>query len=172
MEVLIDQFSPCLMDTDSGALVDTVFSKISPKEFHNLHGWAFDWTDSALRQDEIYKLSVVGSTSIEGLVAIQYLTRDRAVYVRLAESAPHNRGPAKRYLGVGGHLFAIAARKSVEAGFGGFFFMDAKNLELVHHYQEALGAVWLGMPHEYRMLVEEDAAARLLDIYTLKEVPE
>ena len=108
----------------------------------------------------------------EGLVALQYMERDHAVYVQLAESAPHNRGTGRRYGGVGGHLFAIAAQKSLEAGYGGFFFMDAKNIELVRHYQETLGAIWIGMAHEYRMLVEEDAAAKLLAVYTLKEVPE
>lgn len=171
VELWIDRFTQCLVDAQTGALIDTTFSCISRQELKKLEGWAFDWNDPALMQDEIYKLTVAGQTTVEGLIALQYLERDRAVYVHIAESAPHNRGTDKRYMGVGGHLFAIAAQKSLDAGFGGFFFMDAKNLDLVHHYQKTLGAVWLGMPHEYRMLVEEDAAERLLDIYTLKEVP-
>lgn len=170
VELRIDRFTQCLVDAKTGALLDTVYSKVALEELQTLKGWAFDWNDPALEQDEIYKLTVEGKNSIEGLIAIQYLHRDRAVYVHIAESAPHNKGKGKQYIGVGGHLFAIAAQKSLEAGFGGFFFMDAKNLELVHHYQKALGAVWLGIPHEYRMLVEEDAAAKLLSVYTLKEV--
>ena len=47
--------------------------------------------------------------------------------------------------------------------------MDAKNRELVQHYQEALGATLLGIPHEYRMFVDEEAAEKLLSVYTLKE---
>lgn len=171
MELWIDRFTQCLVEAQTGALIDTTFSRISKPEIKKLKNWAFDWNDPALKQDDIYKLTIDGQDSIEGLIALQYLERDRAVYVHIAESAPHNRGADKRYIGVGGHLFAIAAQKSLDAGFGGFFFMDAKNLDLVHHYQKTLGAVWLGMPHEYRMLVEEDAAERLLDIYTLKEVP-
>lgn len=170
MELWIDRFTQCLVDAETGALIDTTFSRISKQETRKLKNWAFDWNDPALSQDEIYKLTVAGQDIVEGLIALQYLERDRAVYVHIAESAPHNRGVNKRYIGVGGHLFAIAAQKSLDAGFGGFFFMDAKNLELVHHYQKTLGAIWLGMPHEYRMLVEEDAAARLLGMYTLKEV--
>lgn len=170
MDVVINRFTQCLLDTKTGLLADTVFSRVTDSELEDLAGWAFDWTASDLKTAEIYKLCVAGQTSIEGLVALQYLKRDRAVYVQLAESAPHNRGDNKRYGGVGGHLFAIAAQKSVNAGFGGFFFMDAKNMELVHHYEETLGAYWIGLAHEYRMVVEEDAAARLLGIYTLKEV--
>lgn len=170
MDVLIDQFTQCLIDTKTGALVDTTFARVSKQELRHLKGWAFDWMAPDLKTAEIYKLCVAGQSEVEGLVALQYMKRDRAVYVQLAESAPHNRSEHKRYGGVGGHLFAIAAQKSVDAGFGGFFFMDAKNMELVHHYQDALGALWIGLAHEYRMIVEEDAAARLLAVYTLKEV--
>ena len=42
-----------------------------------------------------------------------------------------------------------------------------KNMELVKHYQDAFGAFWCGMPHEYSMLIDEDAAKNLLDEYTL-----
>ena len=172
MELVIDQFTQCLVDMQTGNTVDTAFSKASPQYLQTLTGWAFDWCGSDLESAEIYKLSVSGSTEAEGLVALQYMERDHAVYVQLAESAPHNRGASKRYGGVGGHLFAIAAQKSLEAGYGGFFFMDAKNIELVRHYQETLGAIWIGMAHEYRMLVEEDAAAKLVAVYTLKEATE
>lgn len=47
--------------------------------------------------------------------------------------------------------------------------MDAKNTELVNHYRDSLGAVLLGMPHPYRMFIDEDAAERLLRIYTLEQ---
>lgn len=169
MDLMIDQFTPCLLDTKTGKLIDTSFSPASTEELRKVKGWGFDWTDKALLQDQVYKLTVAGGDEIQGLVAIRRMERDRAIYVHIAESAPHNLGVGKRFSGVGGHLFAIAAQKSVEAGYGGFFFMDAKNVELVRHYQKTLGAIHLGMPHEYRMIVEEEAAAHLLEVYTLKE---
>ena len=45
--------------------------------------------------------------------------------------------------------------------------MDAKNMELVKHYHEKMGAQLLGMPHPYRMFIDEESAHRLLEIYTL-----
>ena len=47
--------------------------------------------------------------------------------------------------------------------------MDAKNMELVEHYRKTLGALWIGMPHPYRMLVDEESAQKLLEIYNFKE---
>ena len=73
-----------------------------------------------------------------------------------------------RYNGVGGHLFAIAVQKSVDCGYGGYVFMDAKNAELVDHYKKTLGALFLGRPHPYRMIIDEENAMKLLSIYTLK----
>ncbi len=102
-------------------------------------------------------------------VAISDYKKDRAIYVDIAESAPHNLGKSKKYNGVGGHLFVIAAKVSVDKGYGGFIFMDAKNKELVSHYQETLGAVFLGRPHPYRMFIDEEQAEKLLKIYTLRE---
>lgn len=68
---------------------------------------------------------------------------------------------------MGGHLFAIAAQKSTEAGYGGFIYFEAKNVELVRHYAEKFGAFLMGMPHQYSMILDEDAAQRLLENYTL-----
>ena len=90
-----------------------------------------------------------------------------AVKLQLAERATHNKGKNKKYDGVGGNLFAIAVQISLENGLGGFIYFVAKNMELVKHYQDAFGAFWCGMPHEYSMLIDEDAAKNLLDEYTL-----
>ena len=169
VDITIDELTPCLVESTTGRIVQTAFSVASQKELKNLkkQGWLFDWSDEALKQDEIYKLTVIGSEDIQGLIALKYEERSQAVYAHIAESAPVNRGAGKKYYGVGGHLFAIAAKKSFDKGYGGFVFLDAKNRELVSHYRDALGAVLLGMPHPYRMVVDEEAAVKLLEKYTL-----
>ncbi len=77
-------------------------------------------------------------------------------------------GNNKSYEGVGGHLFAIAAQTFVDKGYGGFIYFEAKNIELVQHYQEAFGGKLIGGVHQYRMIIDEDAAKELLSKYTLK----
>jgi hypothetical protein len=90
------------------------------------------------------------------------------VFVRLVESAPHNR-INKEYSGVGGHLFAIAIKLSVSLGFGGYVCMDAKDMNLVKHYTEKLGANRMHTRnHEYRMDIDEVQAQKILEEYTLE----
>ncbi len=169
MNLVIDKFTPCLEDTKTGELIPTVYRKVSKNELSELKGWNFNWLSNDLADTEIYKLCLDYDDTIQGLVAITDCKRDMAVYVNIAESAPHNLGENKRFSGVGGHLFAIAARISLEKNYGGFVFMDAKNTELVKHYAQTLGAVLLGRPHPYRMFIDEENAAKLLSTYHFEE---
>ncbi|MBQ2967535.1 MAG: hypothetical protein IJE10_05395 [Clostridia bacterium] len=168
IDMYIDKFTPCLEDAKTGEILSTSYALVSKHELRQLKGWKFNWMDSDLDSSEIYKLTLKGDSEIQGLISITNFERDRAVYVKLVESAPHNLGKNKQYNGVGGHLYAIAAQKSVDKRYGGFLFMDAKNAELVEHYHKTLGAVLIGRPHPYRMIVDEDAAKKLLKIYTLE----
>ena len=169
LSVTIDKFTPCLENAKTGETMPTSFSVITRNELEKLNGWKFNWLSPDLKDADIYKLTIAGGKEIQGLIALTKFERDKAVYVNIAESAGHNLGKDKKYSGVGGHLFAIAAKRSLDLGYGGFVFMDAKNLELVKHYQDALGAVLLGRPHPYRMFIDEEAANNLLRIYTLEE---
>jgi len=65
-------------------------------------------------------------------------------------------------------LFAVAIKLSLRNGFGGHIHFDAKNLKLVKHYQEAIFATHIGGFHEYRMDVDEIAAAKVIAKYTLE----
>ena len=169
VDIAIDRFTPCLFDTRTGDLVETFYSLASPNDLKGLkaQGWLFNWLGKDLKDSEIYKLTLKGDSEIQGLVAMESRSDAFAYHVSLAESAPHNRGNSKVFDGVGGHLFAIAAQKSMDAGYGGFIFFEAKNRELVNHYAEKFGAVWLGRPHEYSMIIDEEAAQNLLENYTL-----
>ena len=172
MDIEIDKFSPCLIERKTGKIINTSYGIVTPTELKTLRksGWLFNWQGDDLKEAKIYKLTVENTKEIQGLVAITDYPKDSAFYVNLAESAPHNRGVNKEYEGVGGHLFAIAASESMKRGYDGYLFLDAKNMELVQHYAETLGAQLLGMPHPYRMVVDEIAAKKLLKTYTLKEV--
>lgn len=169
LDVTIDKFTPCLEHAKTGEIVETFYSLASKSELKQLDGWNFNWLADDLKNADIYKLQIKGDSEIQGLVSLTKFESDKAIYVNIAESAPHNLGKNKKYNGVGGHLFAIAAQTSKDLGYGGFVFMDAKNVELVKHYHDTLGAQFLGIPHQYRMFIDEDAAERLLEIYTLNK---
>lgn len=167
-DMRIDKFTPCLENVKTGKIEQTSYKLATKEELRKLKNWNFNWADSSLDDTEIYKLTLANDDNIQGLISISDFKRDRAVYINIVESAPHNLGKNKQYNGVGGHLYAIAAKKSVEKGYGGFLFMDAKNIELVEHYRNTLGAVLIGRPHPYRMVIDEEASNKLLKIYTLE----
>jgi hypothetical protein len=127
----IDSLTPCMEECSTGRVLNTVYSQATEQDLKHLKGWNFDWTAKGLSDCSIYKLTIDGSNEIEGLVALTVLQGDTAVYVNLAESAPHNLGVDKKYRGVGGHLFAIAANESIKLGFGGFLYLDAKSVSNV-----------------------------------------
>jgi len=171
VDVEIDRFTPCLVEKDTGDIISTTYALATPKDLKELakEGWLFNWRHRDLKNCEIYKLTVKNNEKIQGLVAIEESPQNFAYHLKLAESAPHNKGIHKHYEGVGGHLFVIAVQKSIEAGYGGFIYFEAKNMQLVKHYQEKFGATLMGMPHEYSMIIDEDAAENLINAYTLEE---
>ena len=172
LSIEIDKFTPCLVDRITGEIIDTNYSIVKKSELKSLKkkGWNFNWLAEDLSDATIYKLTLKNDDEIQGLIAVTDYPKDKALYINLAESAPSNIGLNKKYEGVGGHLFAIAAQVSLLKGYGGFLFLDAKNTELVEYYSQKFGAILLGMPHPYRMFIDEENAQKLLKIYTLEGV--
>ena len=169
IDIFIDKLTPCLVELSTGKILPTTFSIATEAELKALHGkgWLFDWSASELNSINIYKLLVEGNDVIQGLVATEVVRG--AVYVRLMESAPHNRDESKQYEGVGGHLFAIAIKLSVVNKFGGYIYFEAKNEKLAQHYSEMLGASRVpSRIHEYRMELLEEHAQKIIEKYTLE----
>lgn len=168
MNIQIDKLTPCLEKISTGEIVNTTFSIATKNELVKLKNWKFNWSKAFSADCEIYKLTAENDDRIQGLISLINTPADKAVYVQLAESAPHNSGESKEYSGVGGHLFAIAVTRSFELGYDGFTYMNAKNIHLVNHYAKTLGALLIGTPHPYRMIIDETAATRLINYYNFR----
>jgi len=169
IDIIIDRLPPCLFNIETGEIHQTTFSIAKSNELTNLQekGWNFNWIDDDLAYCNIYKLQIENDDEIQGLVAAEIVKG--AVYIHLAESAPHNQQGNKRYDGVGGHLFAIAIKLSLAMGFGGYVYFEAKNRKLADHYINSMGARLLRTRiHEYRMEIDEVSAHRLIEKYTLE----
>ncbi len=171
IDVEIDKFTPCLIERSTGKILGTIYNRATSSDIKGLkkNGWLFNWNAASLKGTDIYKLALDGDVDPQGLIAISDDPDNYAIYVNLVESAPHNKGKGGDFEGVGGHLFAIAAKLSVDKGYEGYLFLDAKNMELVSHYENTLGARLIGGAHPYRMVIDESAAKRLIEKYTLKE---
>ncbi|MCR4656709.1 MAG: hypothetical protein K5770_10835 [Lachnospiraceae bacterium] len=93
----------------------------------------------------------------------------KALFLTWACTAPQNNKlivDQVKYIGVGGHLFAIAAKLSCDYGFGGAMTGYAANMDLVKHYCEVFHADWIKALHPYHIFIDETAAKRLLEMYT------
>ena len=71
----------------------------------------------------------------------------------------------QKYEGVGGHLFAIAADKSIQWGHGGAIYAFAANEELLKHYIDKFGGVYIGLLHRYHFGIPEENAKKMLEVY-------
>ena len=70
-----------------------------------------------------------------------------------------------RYLGVGGHLFAIAAQKSVDYGYDGYMYGFDANKELLDHYVETFNGEVIGVLHPYQFAIDEVNAKKIMEVY-------
>ena len=168
LSIQIDKLTPCLIEQSTGKIFSTTFKLATDDDVKGLRkkGWLFDWSNLEVDGGNVYKLLIENDDIIQGLVATK--VEKGSVYVALVESAPHNLGDNKKYIGVGGHLFAIAIKLSYKNDFGGFIHFDTKNMSLVNHYTQLLGAQHIGGFHEYRMIVDTEEARKVMDEYTLK----
>ena len=171
IHVEIDEFTPCLKHVKTGQLVQTEAIRIRRKSFlraYNLkNGWYVNWAD-LVDENEVYALVVEGSVDIQGLVAVRKDETASALFVTWMVSSPSNNkqlAEEVEYLGVGGHLFAIAAKKSIDYGFNGYFHGFAANEKLLTHYVEKLGATPLCLLHPYHFAVDSVTAEQIVEVY-------
>lgn len=169
--VPIDEFTPCLKDTGTGELVTTEVIRIKRKSFLKKYNKRTDWYinwDTLVDENEIYALVTEGSVDIQGLIALTPDYSMKAIYIAWMCASPNNNPlltNSVRYLGVGGHLFAIAAQKSFEYGFDGFFHGFAANRNLLEHYIHTFGCEVIGMLHPYQFAISKDCAKKIMEVY-------
>ena len=171
INVYIDEFTPCLKDGKTGQLIDTEVVRVVRKSllqnYNKKNGWYVNWV-SLLDENEVYALVIKGTVDIQGLVAVKNDENAKACYVCWMCTAPENNKllvDEPKYLGVGGHLFAIAAKKSIDYGYDGFMYGFAANEELLRHYVEKLNAEAVKILHPYHFLIGEEYAKKIMEDY-------
>ena len=163
LDFVIDKLTNSIENVKSGDSFKTDVSLVTRVEIKNVtkkNGWIFDWIgEFKVPEKEVYKLTISGSTNIQGLISITF--RDDHVYMHLIESAPFNKGRTKIYSGVPGNLVAFACKLSFQRGQGGNVSFLSKT-QLVQHYVDTLGAVHFG---GRVMIIDTSAALKLINKY-------
>lgn len=171
INVLIDEFTPCLKDARTGELVQTEVIRIRRKSFlrkyNKKNGWYTNWAALA-DENEIYALVVEGSVDIQGLVAVTRNDDIKALYISWMCASPDNNKQITdtvKYLGVGGHLFAIAAQKSIHFGYDGYMYGFAADKKLLNHYVNTFNGEIIAILHPYQFAIGEQAAKKIMEVY-------
>ena len=122
---IIDKMCNCLLNKETKLEVPTIVMKVpnnkSLAKYNTKTGWYVNWSKFTSNV-EVYKLLTKHDKELQGLIAIENDISAGATHIAWAVTAPHNninKYKTQKYLGVGGHLFAIAIKKSIETGFGG-----------------------------------------------------
>lgn len=163
VDILIDKLTDCLIERESGNVVDTEYiERITEIKKQECSDWQFDWRITQKNGYTVYELFLKNDDTVQGRISFRI---DGGVAdIDIVESAPHNIGHNGKYIGVGGHLFAIACQCSLDAGCDGVVAFTSKS-DLVEHYKTELNAVEI-MPR--RMVIFEEAAQILIDKYIRK----
>lgn len=171
VNITIDELVPCLIDTLTGEKLETVVFKIESKayltKYNQKTGWKINW-GKLPDNVEIYALATSFDNQIQGLIALKNDVTSNAVYIHWACTAPHNNiheHGSQKYSGVGGHLFAIAADKSIEYGHMGYVYGFANSRETLEHYTKKLGAISFAALHPYQFIIDEENAKSLMEVY-------
>ena len=171
IDIWVDEIVACLKENETGEIHETVVFRVESrsflKKFQENNGWHINW-NLVPCDVEVYALALKDNNEIQGLIGIRKDEDAQAAYLHWACVAPHNNIKeygVQKYSGVGGHLFAIAADKSTQWGFGGVMHGFAANEKLLEHYIDKFHAEYLGAVHQYQFFINEYYAQQLLEVY-------
>lgn len=174
LDMVVDEFVPCLKDAKTGEILPTVVEHIDTKAlkgYNKSNGWCVNWQQLSRQGYDVQAVKLKGSEEIEGLIALKSDDTAKAIYVDWIVSAPHN-NPAhgnKKYIGVGGHLFAIAAEEALQK-FNGNMYAFAANKELVNYYTKELFAEYIGILHDFHIVWDAEGCKNLLEAYNYERL--
>ncbi len=162
IDIEIDGLTQSIIEVATDQSLTTTIAwwkQLTPSQ-RKLTGWSFDWKEEVKLKRMVAGLCIEREPSVQGLISMEPMSDHMLIH--LVESAPHNIGRGKRYVGVPGNLMAFACLECKRAGFNAGLAFVAKS-ELIEHYKATLGAVQLGSSQ--RMIVESPAADRLIARY-------
>ncbi len=160
---LIDKITNSIEDVVSGKSLDTDIVPVHKPDLKTVfkkYGWRFNWKiEISNIERQVYKLVIKNDPIVQGLISVQVM--ENFIEMHLIETAPHNFGKGKKYMGVAGNLVAFACKLSFEAGFDGYVAFTAKT-ELIEHYKQTLEAELI---FKDRMTISTIPAKKLVNSY-------
>ena len=86
------------------------------------------------RNFEVYKLRIIGSNEILGLISLERIPQEWRIHIRLLTVSVENKGRDKEYDKIAGNLITYAAKKAV-ADYGEFACVSLRpKSQIAQHY--------------------------------------
>lgn len=103
----------------------------------------FDW--KVERKYEIFKLCIIGSNNILGLISLERIPVEWRVHIRLLTVSNENKGIEKEYDRIAGNLIAYAAKIAV-TDYAEFACVSLRSKsQIAHHYIEKYNMIATGL---------------------------
>ena len=163
LSIYIDRITHSIEDASTLESVETdiiALHEMDLKAILKKAGWRFNWRKEFNTPGrQLYKLVVKGGSIIEGLISLRLF--EAHIEMELIETAPHNFGRSKKWVGVPGNLVAFACKMSFDSGLEGFVGFEAKT-RLIQHYIDKFGAALI---YKNRMSISGNSAKKLVNSY-------
>lgn len=151
-----------VVEAKTGKRAKVRISSIKSSELRKLKDFEFDWSKE--KEYLTYKLSLVSSGEILGLLSIDKIVDELRIEIRLLEITAKNVGKNKTYDRIAGILIAFACKESFRNGFFGFVSLIPKT-RLIKHYEEKYGFQQFGK----HLAIELEASELLMNRYLTYE---
>lgn len=102
-----------VLDTSTGVMHEIEIIPLEEADYKRLskEKYYFDWKTE--REYEVYKLQILGSNEILGLISLERIPNEWRVHIRLLTVSKQNKGSTKQYEHIAGNLIAFAATIAV-----------------------------------------------------------
>jgi len=151
-----------VVEVKTGKTEKVRISQLKSSELLKLDSFDFDWSKET--KYEVYKLSLISSEQVLGLLSIERVIEELRIEIRLLEISTQNVGKDKLYDRVAGILIAFACKESFKNGFYGFVSLIPKT-KLIRHYKEKFGFEQFGR----HLAIELQGSETLINRYLTYE---
>jgi ribosomal protein S6E (S10) len=103
-----------VIDTETGQSYRVEIEPVESKDFKTItkKRYFFDWKKE--NESELYKLRIVGTDDILGLVSCERIPEEWRVHIRLLTVSQENRGGDKKYENIAGNLITFISKIAVK----------------------------------------------------------
>jgi len=137
-----------ILDTKTNQKVEAVIERVTLEDFKRIKNdkrfIEFDWDKERL--NEVYKLRLVSSNQVLGLVSLIDQPREFWIKINLLQVSKENEGQNKRYDYIAGCLLAHTCNKSFIMKYKGMVGLEPKRKqEVIGIYTQKYGMKWFGI---------------------------